>query len=399
MNVQWENARALITALEQENHEAYFVGGCVRDYLLHREVKDIDITTSALPEEVMGIFKHVIPTGIQHGTVMVIYKGQSFEVTTFRSEGTYSDRRRPDQVAFISNLKEDLARRDFTINAMAMDRQFTVIDLFNGKKDLKSRQIKTVGNAKKRFSEDALRMLRALRFASQLGFEIEEQTQNQMQFLKDDIHHVAIERIKVECEKFFQGEFIKQGMKLLRENKLDTVLPIFKTNPSLLGKIPEITKPFVSFADVIALFHYLDPSISIQTWVKQWKCSNKEKNRALVLSNNLTYLKVNGMDDWLAYQLPSTLVDTFCHLAKILSINPTVTINLINDKQSSLPIQHKEDINFDGHQLAALYPHMKKGRWIAEAMHEIEYLIVTKQLINQQNIIKEWILCHPPDKN
>src|SRR5699024_12247496 len=120
---------------------------------------------------------------------------------------------------------------------------------------------------------------------------------------------------------------------------------------------------------------YLDPSISIQTWVKQMKCSNKEKNRALVLSNNLTYLKVNGIDDCLAYKLPSTLVERFCHLAKILSITPTVTINLINDKQSSLPIQHKEDINFDGHQLAALYPHMKKGRWIAEAMQKIEYLI------------------------
>src|SRR5699024_3697182 len=133
-----------------------------------------------------------------------------------------------------------------------------------------------------------------------------------MQLLKDDIHHVAIERIKVECEKFLQGEVIKQGMKLLRESKLDTVILIFKMNPSLLSKILDITNSFVSFADVIALFHYLDPSISIQTWVKQWKCSNKEKNRALVLSNNLTYLKVNGMDDWLAYQLPSTLVDTFC---------------------------------------------------------------------------------------
>src|SRR5699024_3939639 len=144
----------------------------------------------------MGILNHEIPTGIQHGTVMVIYKGQSFEVTTFRSEGTYSDRRRPDQVAFMSNLKEDLDRRDFTINAMAMDRQFTVIDLFNGKKDLKSQQIKTVGNARTRYTEDALRMIRALRFASQLVFEIEKQTQNKMQFLKDDIHHVSIERIK-----------------------------------------------------------------------------------------------------------------------------------------------------------------------------------------------------------
>src|SRR5699024_5084104 len=163
---------------------------------------------------------------------------------------------------------------------------------------------------------------------------------------------VAIERIKVECEKFFQGEFIKQGMKLLRENKLDTVLPIFKTNPSLLGKIPEITKPFVSFADVIALFHYLDPSLSIQTWVKQWKCSNKEKNGAVVLSHNFTYIQVNGMGDWLAYQLPSSLVEILCHIAKILSINPTATINLIHDTHPSLLLHHKEDINSDGLQWA-----------------------------------------------
>src|SRR5699024_2467795 len=157
--------------------------------LLHREVKDIDITTSALPEEVMGIFKHVIPTGIQHGTVMVIYKGQSFEVTTFRSEGTYSDRRRPDQVAFFSNLKEDLARRDFTINALGMNCQFPVIVLFKVKKDLSPWQIKTVGNAKNRLSECAVRLLRSLSFGSLVGFEIVAQTDNQMQLLKDDIHH------------------------------------------------------------------------------------------------------------------------------------------------------------------------------------------------------------------
>lgn len=399
MDARWKEASVLIATLEAFGHEAYFVGGCVRDYILGRDVKDIDITTSALPEEVMRIFKHVIPTGVEHGTVLVIYKGSSFEVTTYRSEGTYTDKRRPDQVAFISDLKEDLSRRDFTINAMAMDQQFAVVDLFDGKTDLKNRQIKTVGSAAERFREDALRILRALRFASQLGFNIEEKTEREMQLLKDEVHHVAVERIKEECEKFFQGTDIKHGMALFHTIGLKSALPVFKTHPHLLEKSSEITTPFISFADVIAYYHYLEPTISIQTWIKQWKCSNKEKNLAHALNKYVTYVKENGIDDWLIYQIKLEHVDNFCHLIQLLFTDQQVTSNLINAKKAELPMQGKAEMVMNGHQIAAMFPERKKGRWIAEWLERIEYLIITRQLKNEYKMIKEWILCHPPAKN
>src|SRR5699024_121488 len=162
----WQTGQKVISRLKSDGHKAYFVGGCVRDSILKREIKDIDIATSARPEDVMKIFKKTVPTGIEHGTVLVLYKEIPFEVTTFRTETSYSDRRHPDSVQFIRDLEGDLKRRDFTINAMAMNENYQLIDLFKGKRDLVNKQIKTVGNASHRFEEDALRMLRALRFAS-----------------------------------------------------------------------------------------------------------------------------------------------------------------------------------------------------------------------------------------
>ena len=163
----------ILNTLERSGYEARLVGGCVRDTLLHRRPNDWDVATAAAPEAVTELFESTVPTGIRHGTVTVLYGGSACEVTTYRVEGAYSDHRRPDSVRFTSRLEEDLSRRDFTVNAMAMDASLALTDPFGGREDLSRRLIRCVGDARERFTEDALRMLRAVRFAAQLDFALD----------------------------------------------------------------------------------------------------------------------------------------------------------------------------------------------------------------------------------
>ena len=163
----------ILNTLERSGYEARLVGGCVRDTLLHRRPNDWDVATAAAPEAVTELFERTVPTGIRHGTVTVLYGGSACEVTTYRVEGAYSDHRRPDSVRFTSRLEEDLSRRDFTINAMAMDASLAITDPFGGREDLSRRLIRCVGDSHERFTEDALRMLRAVRFAAQLDFALD----------------------------------------------------------------------------------------------------------------------------------------------------------------------------------------------------------------------------------
>ena len=171
-------AQEIVEKLCEHGYEAYLVGGCVRDMLLGREPGDWDITTSAKPEEVKAVFRRTVDTGIKHGTVTVMMGKEGYEVTTFRIDGDYTDGRHPDSVTFTPDLIEDLKRRDFTINAMAYNRDRGLVDAFGGRKDLEDGVIRCVGAAEERFTEDALRILRAIRFSAQLGFEIEEHTEN-----------------------------------------------------------------------------------------------------------------------------------------------------------------------------------------------------------------------------
>ena len=193
--------KQIISKLEKADFEAYAVGGCVRDSILGRSPEDWDITTSAKPEEVKRLFSTTIDTGLQHGTVTVVIEKEGFEVTTFRLDGDYTDGRHPDRVAFTSSLTEDLRRRDFTINAMAYSEKRGLIDEFDGERDLEDGVIRAVGDACERFSEDALRMLRAIRFAGQLNFKIEEKTFDAIKELSPNIAKVSVERIAKELEK------------------------------------------------------------------------------------------------------------------------------------------------------------------------------------------------------
>lgn len=221
-------AEKAIAALNKAGFEAYAVGGCVRDSLLGKNPTDFDITTSALPEETKEVFKneHVIETGIKHGTVTVLINGEPLEITTFRIDKNYSDNRHPEEVLFTKSLSEDLSRRDFTINSLAFSEKTGVIDLFGGVCDLEHGIIRAVGDADKRFKEDALRIMRALRFASVLGFEIEEKTAESIKENAALLKNISAERVFSELSKLLCG---KNAAKILLEHPE----PFFEIIPEL----------------------------------------------------------------------------------------------------------------------------------------------------------------------
>lgn len=191
----------ILSILADNNEEAYVVGGCVRDCLMGRTPNDWDITTSALPEKVKSLFYHTVDTGIKHGTVTVIMQHKSCEVTTYRLDGKYTDSRHPDSVEFTPSLAEDLKRRDFTINAFAYNKSKGFVDLFDGLSDLENRTVRCVGEPDRRFEEDALRIMRAVRFAAQLSFDIEEETAKAISRHAEALEKVSMERIRTEFEK------------------------------------------------------------------------------------------------------------------------------------------------------------------------------------------------------
>ena len=201
-----EQVNTILDKLHQSGHEAYVVGGCVRDALLGREPNDWDITTSALPSEVKEIFPRTIDTGLKHGTVTVLIGRESFEVTTYRVDGVYEDGRHPKQVTFTPSLSEDLRRRDFTINAMAYDPGSGLVDLFGGQEDLTDGVIRAVGDPVQRFTEDALRILRAFRFAAQLGYSIDPETLRAASSLSRNLEKISSERIREELEKILLSD-------------------------------------------------------------------------------------------------------------------------------------------------------------------------------------------------
>ena len=196
-----QKGQHIIETLQHAGFEAYVVGGCVRDSILGRKPQDWDITTSARPEQVKALFPRTIDTGLQHGTVTVMLQGEGFEVTTYRIDGTYEDSRHPSEVTFTSDLREDLRRRDLTINAMAYNDAAGLVDLFGGMEDLKAGVVRCVGNAEERFEEDALRILRAIRFSAQLGYAIEEETIAAIVKLSSTLSRISAERIQVELTK------------------------------------------------------------------------------------------------------------------------------------------------------------------------------------------------------
>ncbi|WP_051271165.1 CCA tRNA nucleotidyltransferase [Shimazuella kribbensis] len=296
MNEQLYAAKKVLKKLERAGYEAYLVGGCVRDKLLRKEPADYDITTNALPSKVQSLFSHTIPTGLQHGTVTVVYNKQVMEVTTYRIEGSYVDHRRPDEVQFVSQLKDDLMRRDFTINALAMDHQSKVYDFVNGQKDLELGWIRTVGKAEERFAEDALRMLRACRFAAQLSFQIDATTLQAIEKCKSYANHLAVERVVVEFSKIWKAKHSSKGLIPLVQTYLVKELPPFyntirDTNITdqewgVLDKLKSSEEKWIYFLYLVFRENDISKQVcfaNISQVIPKFKFSNTEKGELLNL--------------------------------------------------------------------------------------------------------------------
>ena len=218
---------SILETLNDAGHEAYIVGGCVRDAMLKRTPSDWDVTTSAKPQEVQRLFRRTLPTGIEHGTVTVLMGKQKAEVTTYRIDGVYEDARHPKEVTFTSSLTEDLRRRDFTVNAMAYHPEEGLRDPFNGMEDLRKGIIRAVGNAKERFTEDALRVMRAFRFAAQLSFSVEEETYAAAKELAPNLKNISAERIRDELQKLICSPHPETVRELYRAGITALILPEF----------------------------------------------------------------------------------------------------------------------------------------------------------------------------
>lgn len=246
----------MIEILRENGYEAFYVGGCVRDSLLERPVHDWDIATSALPSQIMSTFDRCEPTGFKHGTVTVHLDGASAEITTYRADGDYLDGRRPQSVAFVKELSLDLLRRDFTINAMAMDEKGNITDLFEGQKDLERRCIRCVGEPDVRFSEDALRMLRATRFAAQLGFDIEARTESSIRRNAVLCRKLSAERVRDEIKKVLCSSETSWLDRMADMGLLERCFPTEGTSCGELARLPE--DELVRWAGLCSIWENLD---------------------------------------------------------------------------------------------------------------------------------------------
>ena len=312
-----KNVENIIERLKEHGFEGFAVGGCVRDSLLKKTPTDWDITTDALPEDMKKIFKKTFDTGIAHGTVTVLMDGVGYELTTYRIDGNYSDGRHPDSVSFSKNLSEDLCRRDFTVNAMAYSHNKGIVDLFGGRKDLQNGIIRAVGDAKKRFDEDALRMLRAVRFAAQLGFKIDDDTFAAIKEKAKLLSNVSKERIFVELNKSLCGDFA-QNIKMVYTSGLYRYIgkEFAKLDESIYDFYPRKfhNKKHMYWA---VFLENIENAEAVKKILFELKSDNATKNNTYLLVKELKN-PLPSSDEDIRWSLHRIGADLFCDYIEIL---------------------------------------------------------------------------------
>lgn len=394
----FEAAKPVMGKIEEEGFEVYFVGGCVRDTLLNRPIHDIDLASSAKPDEIEAIFKNTVDLGKEHGTIIVIYQGQTFEITTFRTEGGYSDFRRPDQVDFVRNLEEDTLRRDFTINALAFDAQGKLYDYHQGYQDLEAKLIKAVGNPYDRFEEDALRMVRALRFSAELGFKIEEKTLAAIKDLSENIVHLSRERIRVEMSKLFRGDFFYKYSPYLLESGVFQHLPLCQgiDQSGWLTWMQKMLKPLnllkhpISEALAWTLFVYsLSSDIEDKRlFLKTWTHSNQLIHQVEAGLEAFPKFLDQSLNLWDIYQLP---IDILREMEMLFRGQGMIMNPSIDERYESLTIKTRQEMVVDGHQVMEILGLEKAGPMIGQAIQAIEYQLVMGNLANSREAISQYL--------
>ena len=380
-NKEWQAAFSVITQLETAGFEAVVVGGAVRDALLGRTAHDVDVATSAMPLEVKEVFSRTVDIGIQHGTVLVIVPEAQVEVTTFRTDGEYTDHRRPEAVQFVRSLKEDLKRRDFTMNAIAMRRDGSFVDYFGGREDIEACVIRAVGKAQARFAEDALRMLRAVRFAAQLSFTIEESTMLAMRVQAADIKWIAKERIKAEFDKLWVGKDVYNGLLKLEESGLAEHLPgTFEAAPWHVFTTSDAQIGWAYFALVQG-----------ENWaeiLRNYRLSNKEQAFIKAVLAAFKALKIGWTKmDYFTYS--EAELHAALYFATLQGISVDVTKDTIHTEQASLPIQTRNELVVNGLDLQN-WSGQKRGPWLKEALQAMLEAVVMGKIGNERSAIKSW---------
>lgn len=403
---QWKHAdpqqvrfsAEILRTLEQAGHTACWVGGCVRDELIGRPVNDMDIATSARPEEVAELFARTVPTGIEHGTMTVVMEKVPFEVTTFRTETEYKDFRRPDEVTFVRSLDEDLRRRDFTMNAIARMLNGTFIDPYNGRADLEQGIIRCVGEARERFREDALRMLRGVRFASVFGFEMEPQTWEALLELRDNMTHIAAERIRAELEKMVSGPRPADGVHLLARSGLLAQAKI-RLTPEMLQHVKlEALTALPGKPEELRWAAWLEgvgvPGEEAEQVLKSWTFSGsfaKSVSALLRIDARMNEAEKKG-------QQQAKLIFVRCVLDfGRASVGNWVIYRSTVDKGGAsleretlwlkeIPIESVRELALGGHDIVA-HLDRKPGPWLGERIRQLLEKVALGQLVNERETL------------
>ncbi len=357
-----ERALEILNILNDNGYESYIVGGFPRDKILGYKTNDIDICTSATPKEILDVFDNVIISDMQYGSVVIAYKGYKYDVTTFRKEIKYEANRRPVKIKYIKNIKKDLLRRDFTINTFCIDKDGNIIDTLGVREDLNKRILKTVGNPKYRFKEDALRILRCIRFATILDFEIDKKTKHYLSKYSYLLKKLSINRKKEELDKIFSSTNKEKGIKLLIDLNLTNALDI-----SRLSMITICT-------DLIGIWCQLEVD-DIYPFTKV------EKEQMILLRELLTY---DSIDNYLLYKYGLYLCTVYADIKGISK-------RKLNTMYQNIPIKSKKEIDIDASDIPKIL-NKKPGKYIKEIMESIEKNILNDKLNNNKEKIKQFII-------
>lgn len=372
----------------KNNFSLYLVGGAVRDFVMNKANHDYDLATDAKPEEVKSIFKKTIDTGIKHGTVTILYKNNSYEVTTFRTESDYTDSRHPDSVSFVRSLDEDLKRRDFTINALAVSLpDGLIIDKHNGLKDIEKRTIRAIGKAEERFKEDALRMLRACRFASKLSFSIEENTLLAIKKLNKTIEKVSSERIKEELDKTLTSAHPSLGISYMKETGLlKVIIPSLTIDEDTISSLDRQNTLTVQLS---ILFSSLK-SEEVKNILKSLKSSNKEKEEVLLLLSAFSFPYKEDISDYeirlILRKVGKENIQSFFALREALKVstNDSTFKKKIEDEiKKNTPLFIK-DLDITGNDLIKIG---KEGKEIGDALEYLMRVVLKNPEKNKKEIL------------
>lgn len=381
-------AMPIIEALETRGYEAFFVGGAVRDRLIGRPIHDVDIATSAAPGDIQKVFPKTIDVGAEHGTIIVIHSGHPYEVTTFRTESGYADHRRPDRVTFVTSLLEDMKRRDFKMNALAMDKKGKIYDYFNGREDLQAGLISAVGNPAERFSEDALRMLRALRFSSQLGFSVSEEALYEIEKLAGLMKDISAERKLAEVDKLLQGKNVNAALRLLIRTGLHEYLPGFGTRSAGLHRFSGRSFEKLEANERWALLLYDIRPDDPKDFLKHWKMSG---SRIAEIAAVYQYLLARLAGSWTEELLYEAGGKTVISTEKICSEQPEWSAERdAADRYRQLPIFSRKDLAVNGNDLLRIAG-KPPGSWVSALLGRIEAEVLAGRLQNDREEIGRWL--------